>query len=214
MGRFLLPGAENEPAIKALKDKVVIVAYEPATLQDSHPTPYSLSLWPWQGNDMSGPEIHANIIETLLTGKFPRPLPGSLSSLYLLGILLAASALFYWLSPWRGLVAGLALCTLAALSAYPHFATHGRFDPDQPLHSGLMLAKDAKNNGVLSLGELYSLRLHADLVTLSACDTGLGKIRNGDDVVGLSRGFLYAGSNTIVASLWEVDDQATSYLME
>ena len=98
--------------------------------------------------------------------------------------------------------------------SYLHFATHGRFDPDLPLHSGLLLAKDTQNNGFLSLSELYSLRLHADLVTLSACDTGLGKIRNGDDVVGLTRGFLYAGSNTVVASLWGVDDQATSYLME
>jgi CHAT domain-containing protein len=98
--------------------------------------------------------------------------------------------------------------------SYIHFATHGRFDPDQPLLSGLLLAKEAQSNGFLSLGELYSLRLHAELVTLSACETGLGKIRNGDDVVGLTRGFLYAGSNTIVASLWEVDDQATSYLMQ
>jgi CHAT domain-containing protein len=107
-----------------------------------------------------------------------------------------------------------AFTTLGPQFSHIHFATHGRFDPDQPLHSGLLLAKDAKSNGFLSLGELYSLRLQADLVTLSACDTGLGKIRNGDDVVGLTRGFLYAGSNTIVASLWEVDDQATSYLME
>ena len=101
-------------------------------------------------------------------------------------------------------------------SRVPQFwsVTHGRFDPDQPLHSGLLLAKDTQNNGFLSLSDLYSLRLHADLVTLSACDTGLGKIRNGDDVVGLTRGFLYAGSNTVVASLWGVDDQATSYLME
>jgi len=97
--------------------------------------------------------------------------------------------------------------------AYLHFATHGKFDPDVPLNSGLLLAGDAQNDGFLSLGELYSLRLNADLVTLSACETGLGKINNGDDVVGLARGFLYAGSNAIVASLWEVDDQATSLLM-
>lgn len=104
--------------------------------------------------------------------------------------------------------------TLGPQFAYLHFATHGQFDPDKPLNSGLLLAKDAKSNGFLSLGDLYSLRLHADLVTLSACETGLGKVSTGDDVVGLTRGFLYAGSNTIVASLWEVDDQATSYLME
>ena len=104
--------------------------------------------------------------------------------------------------------------TLGPQFSYVHFATHGQFDADKPLNSGLLLAKDAQNDGFLSLGELYSLRLNADLVTLSACETGLGKVGNGDDVVGLTRGFLYAGSNTIVASLWEVDDQATSYLME
>jgi len=103
--------------------------------------------------------------------------------------------------------------TLGPQFSYLHLATHGKFDPDKPLHSGLLLAKDGQSEGFLSLGELYSLRLHADLVTLSACETGLGKVSNGDDVVGLTRGFLYAGTNTIVASLWEVDDQATSYLM-
>jgi CHAT domain-containing protein len=106
-----------------------------------------------------------------------------------------------------------ALKTLGGQFPYLHFATHGKFDPDAPLNSGLLLASDAQNDGFLSLGELYSMRLNADLVTLSACETGLGKISNGDDVVGLARGFLYAGSNAIVASLWEVDDQATSYLM-
>ena len=106
-----------------------------------------------------------------------------------------------------------ALKTLGPQFPYLHFATHGKFDPDAPLNSGLLLAGDAQGDGFLSLGELYSLRLNADLVTLSACETGLGKISNGDDVVGLARGFLYAGSNAIVASLWEVDDAATSFLM-
>lgn len=95
-----------------------------------------------------------------------------------------------------------------------HFATHGRFRADEPLSSGLYLAKDAQNDGVLTVGELYSMNLNADLVTLSACETGLGKVANGDDVVGLTRGFLYAGTRSIVASLWSVDDRATAALMK
>ncbi len=96
---------------------------------------------------------------------------------------------------------------------YLHIASHGTFHADSPLSSALLLAKDDTNDGTLTVGELYSMRLNADLVTLSACETGLGKIANGDDVVGLTRGFLYAGSRSIVASLWKVDDEATSYLM-
>ena len=95
-----------------------------------------------------------------------------------------------------------------------HFATHGKFQSDNPLSSGLYLARDDQNDGLLSVGGLYSLRLDLDLVTLSACETGLGKVSTGDDVVGLNRGFLYAGSRSIVASLWSVDDEATAALMK
>jgi CHAT domain-containing protein/tetratricopeptide (TPR) repeat protein len=94
-----------------------------------------------------------------------------------------------------------------------HFATHGKFVADAPLDSGLHLAKDEQNDGVLTVAELYTMSLDADLVTLSACETGLGKVASGDDVVGLTRGFLYAGSRSIVASLWSVDDKATAGLM-
>jgi len=94
-----------------------------------------------------------------------------------------------------------------------HFATHGLFESDSPLKSGLLLSRDGENDGLLSVNELYSLRLNADMVVLSACETALGKINAGDDVVGLQRGFLYAGANSIVASLWKVDDLATSELM-
>jgi len=96
---------------------------------------------------------------------------------------------------------------------YIHFATHGEFDADKPLNSALLLAGDAESDGRLTVDKLYSMKLHADLVTLSACETGLGKIVNGDDMVGLTRGFLYAGSRSIVTSLWKVDDLATSFLM-
>lgn len=103
---------------------------------------------------------------------------------------------------------------IAGVFSRLHFATHGKFQADDPLSSGLYLAKDAENDGVLTVGELYSMNLDADIVTLSACETGLGKVANGDDVVGLTRGFLYAGSRSIVASLWSVDDQATATLMK
>lgn len=94
-----------------------------------------------------------------------------------------------------------------------HFATHGRFDADAPLSSGVYLSKGAESDGVLTVSDLYSLRWDADLVTLSACETALGKVANGDDVIGLTRGFLYAGARSIVASLWQVDDAATEKLM-
>lgn len=102
---------------------------------------------------------------------------------------------------------------VAADFPYIHVASHGEFESGAPLNSALLLAKDSANDGMLTVGELYTLRLNADLVTLSACETGLGKIASGDDVVGLTRGFLYAGSSSVVASLWKVDDLATSELM-
>lgn len=94
-----------------------------------------------------------------------------------------------------------------------HIASHGTFEADKPLASSLLLAPDGTDDGRLTVSDLYSMRVEADLVTLSACDTGLGKIVSGDDVVGLTRGFLYAGTRTIVASLWAVDDRATGELM-
>ncbi|PHS79623.1 MAG: hypothetical protein COB59_00835 [Rhodospirillaceae bacterium] len=97
---------------------------------------------------------------------------------------------------------------------YLHFATHGVFTPEDPLNSALLLRKDDRNDGRLTAAELYDINLNAELVTLSACETGLGTITQGDDVVGLTRGFMFAGASTIVASLWKVSDDATSVLMQ
>lgn len=94
-----------------------------------------------------------------------------------------------------------------------HIASHGEFRGDQPMQSALYLAPDAGNDGRLTVADLYQLRLHSQLVVLSACETGLGAIASGDDVVGLVRGFLYAGAGAIVSSLWQVDDVATAELM-
>ena len=139
MERFLAPGAAQDPDIQALKEKIIIVATEPNP-QDMQPTPYSLSLWGWPGSDdMSGPEIHANIIETLLTGIFPRPVPGYLRALYLCGVLLAGGALIYCLSPWRGLAAAAALCALAGVLASQLFR-HYWLLPTANLQLGLILS--------------------------------------------------------------------------
>ena len=68
-------------------------------------------------------------------------------------------------------------------------------------------------DGFLQLSEIYNLNLHAELVVLSACQTGLGKDIKGEGLVGLTRGFMYAGATRVVASLWKVDDAATAQLM-
>jgi CHAT domain-containing protein/Tfp pilus assembly protein PilF len=98
-----------------------------------------------------------------------------------------------------------------------HFACHGEFNDMQPMQSGLLLAPDPKgeNDGVLQVHEIFGMNLSgANLVTLSACETALGKIQGGDDLVGLSRGFIYAGTPSLLATLWAVDDRATGELME
>ena len=102
---------------------------------------------------------------------------------------------------------------LAGQAAFIHIASHGTFDASKPLNSGLILSPDADNDGRLSVADLYQLQLDAELVTLSACETGLGTVSTGDDVVGLTRGFLYAGASTVIASLWPVEDEATAFLM-
>jgi len=92
-----------------------------------------------------------------------------------------------------------------------HLATHGYFNKLNPLLSGVMLERDSENDGRLEVHEILERKLKADLVTLSACDTGLGTgyfsdTPAGDDFVGLTRAFLFAGTPTVLASLWEVND--------
>jgi CHAT domain-containing protein len=99
-----------------------------------------------------------------------------------------------------------------------HLATHGYFNKLNPLLSGLQLEADPANDGLLELHEVLGLHLSAELVTLSACQTGMGsghfgETPAGDDFVGLTRAFLYAGSTAVLATLWEVDDASTAGLM-
>ena len=98
-----------------------------------------------------------------------------------------------------------------------HFATHGIFHPKSPELSGVVLSLVDKNgnsvNGFLRLHEIFNLKLTAEIVVLSACQTGQGKDIKGEGLVGLTRGFMYAGSPRVLVSLWKVDDRATAEIM-
>lgn len=98
-----------------------------------------------------------------------------------------------------------------------HFATHALVDTERPELSGLILSlideEGEKRNGLLLLSDLFNLNLPAELVVLSACQTGLGKEARGEGIVGLTRGFMYAGAKRVVVSLWAVDDLATAEMM-
>ncbi len=99
-----------------------------------------------------------------------------------------------------------------------HFATHGLINNRHPELSGIVLSlvdeKGQPQDGFLRLHEIYNLRLGADLVVLSACQTALGKEIRGEGLIGLTRGFMYAGAPRVVASLWRIDDRATAEFMK
>jgi CHAT domain-containing protein len=96
-----------------------------------------------------------------------------------------------------------------------HFAAHGLFNPTVPLNSLVALAPDKTNDGWLTVSEVYGLDLsNADLIVLSACETQIGQLTAGDEFVGLTRAFFFAGAPTVIASLWSVEDKSTALLME
>jgi CHAT domain-containing protein len=98
-------------------------------------------------------------------------------------------------------------------------ATHGIVDEENPQLSQIFLNPTSQNmaqkeDGNLFAGEIYNLRCNADLITLSACQTGLGQISKGEGIIGLTRALLYAGAKNVNVSLWSVPDQSTSQLMQ
>lgn len=89
-----------------------------------------------------------------------------------------------------------------------HFSCHGQFHAENPLASGLIL-----EDGILTAKEIFNLKIKAEVVVLSACETGVNKLMEGEELIGLTRAFLYAGAEAVVVSLWRVDARATMELM-
>jgi len=96
---------------------------------------------------------------------------------------------------------------------YIHFATHGIVDEQSPELSRIFLRQSDTDDGDLFSGEIYNLTLNADMIALSACQTGLGKVSKGEGVIGLSRALVYAGARNIMVSYWSVSDESTSQMM-
>ena len=94
-----------------------------------------------------------------------------------------------------------------------HFATHGLIDEEFPQRSGLVLTASSSDDGLLQMREIYGLGLNGALVTLSACNTALGKDVTGEGIIGLTRAFIHGGASTVLGTLWNVDDASTSDFM-
>ena len=101
-----------------------------------------------------------------------------------------------------------------------HFACHGRMNQRSPFDSALLLTMPSpigagQDNGVLSAWEILDhVRIDADLVTLSACETALGQEQAGEGLIGLTRAFQYAGARSVLSSLWKISDRSTARLMQ
>jgi adenylate cyclase len=136
---LLAPGAEADEQLRqAVRGKVVIVTYEPSGSQDMHPTPYSLGFWGLEGSDMTGAEIHANVIETILTGKAPRSVSPRVAWAVLAGFLAVGLALFLHLSIWWGAAALILLAAMSATLSYGLFLAYLLL-PVAPIQGALLL---------------------------------------------------------------------------
>jgi CHAT domain-containing protein/tetratricopeptide (TPR) repeat protein len=97
-----------------------------------------------------------------------------------------------------------------------HFATHAMLDERTPAQCGIALTPDGSksDDGILRVNEIIDMKLNADMVVLSTCQSGLGQLVRGEGMIGLTRAFLYAGAHSVVVSLWKVDDLATARFMQ
>lgn len=163
----------------------------------------------------------------LVNGNYVSPLPGSEDEVkQLYNIFAANNRKAYIKTHGQAREEFLKSDTISKYK-YIHIATHGFVNSEKPELSGILLAQDTNKtlpkfetmsklnteDGILYSGEIYNLNLNADLVTLSACETGLGQIKKGEGVIGLTRALMYAGAKNIAVSLWKASDESTSELM-
>jgi CHAT domain-containing protein len=117
----------------------------------------------------------------------------------------------------RGRATEEAFKQLGGRSKFVHIATHGLMNEEHPRLSGLLFSPagdSGQEDGILYAGETYNLKLDADLLVLSSCQSGVGKMVRGEGVMSITRGFFYAGARNIVVSLWRVYDKQTAQLMK
>lgn len=94
-----------------------------------------------------------------------------------------------------------------------HFATHGELNESQPLESSLRLAAPVNQDGSLTAREIFGMSIASSLVVLSACETAIGKITTGDELISINRAFLFAGASSVISTLWKVSDESTYLFM-
>ena len=160
----------------------------------------------WRGVELEADSLDPSVIQPLAYTKFEL---NNLSTIAGSGGLVV-----------RGFAASREMLSRLDLSKYAilHFATHGVLHPDKPEFSGFFLSTvdtaGRSQDGFINLQDVYRLNAPVDLVVLSACRTGLGQEVRGEGLIGLTRGFMFAGASSVVSSLWRVDDEATSELMK
>ena len=110
----------------------------------------------------------------------------------------ATETLFFKMAPERSII---------------HLAAHGFYDTKKPMLSGIILAGRDRDDRVLTAAEVFNMQIDAYAVVLSACETALGARTDGDEIIGLTRAFLYAGTPSVISTLWKVNDEATAFLM-
>ncbi|TYC08792.1 CHAT domain-containing protein [Bizionia gelidisalsuginis] len=104
--------------------------------------------------------------------------------------------------------------TLSSKYSILHLATHAVFNNSTPEYSYLAFSANIKNENLLYVKDLYNLKLNADLVTLSACDTGMGELKRGEGLLSLARGFYFSGASSLASTLWKINDASSSQLMD